>query len=116
VGAVGDETVVVEDLADLRGRDLPAEDRGVLVVAGELDLLVADLGEAGEHPLEAVGDSGVVRRRGDPVADAVQDDPAVAGGHERFDPESAVSAVSAAVTSVGHGGGAGGDDREPGRA
>jgi hypothetical protein len=113
VGAVGDETVVVEDLADLARGDLPAEDRRVLVVAGELDLLVADLGEAGEDPLEAVGDAGGVRRRGDPVADAVEDDAAVAGGDQGFHPEP--PAVTVAVV-VGHGWGAGGDHGEPGGA
>ena len=48
-----------------------------LVVAGELDLLVADLGEPGQYALEAVRHAAVVRRGGDPVADAVQDDAAV---------------------------------------
>nr|BFE74272.1 hypothetical protein GCM10020092_075730 [Actinoplanes digitatis] len=84
VRAVGDQPVVVKDLPDLGGRDLPAQDGGVLVVASELDLLVADLGEPGEYPLEAVGHPGVVGRRADPVADAEQDDAPVPGGYERL--------------------------------
>ena len=77
-----DQPVVVEDLADLGGRDLPAEDRRVLVVARELDAVVADLGQALEHLGEAVRHAGRVRRRADAVADRVQDDAALARRHE----------------------------------
>ncbi len=49
VAAVGLEAGVVERRADLGRRDLPAEDRRALVVAGELDRPVADLGEPSKH-------------------------------------------------------------------
>jgi hypothetical protein len=78
----GDQSVGVEDLADLRRRDLPAQDVDVLVVAGELDAVVADLGQALEHLREAVRDTRVVRRGTDPIAHRVQDDAALARRHQ----------------------------------
>jgi hypothetical protein len=68
VAADSDQAVVVERLADLRGRDLAAEDRRALVVAGELDPVMADLREAREDALESVRDAGVVGRGGDAVS------------------------------------------------
>ena len=87
VAAVGLEAGVVERGADLLRRDLPAEDRRALVVAGELHGPVADLGELVEALDEPVRDpfraSGRGRRRRDPVADAEQDDAAPARGNPR---------------------------------
>ena len=67
------QAVRVQDRPDLRRRDLAAEDRRALVVAGELDRLVALRRERRQHLREPVRDAGRVRRRRDAVALRVQD-------------------------------------------
>jgi hypothetical protein len=111
VRAVGDQAVVVEDLADLGGSDLAAQDRGVLVVPGELDLLVSDLGEPGEDPLEAVRNPAVVRGGADPVADAVEDDAAVLAGDQRFHGELLVAVTERRRIGLEHRQAGGADHR-----
>ncbi|HET9738949.1 MAG TPA: hypothetical protein VFP78_12605 [Solirubrobacteraceae bacterium] len=82
VASDGGQPIVVEDRADLGRRDLAPEDLRALVVAGELDAVVADLRQPREDLLEAVRDAGGVRRGADPVAHREQDDAALAGRHQ----------------------------------
>ena len=86
VVALGLESVVVEPGAQQLGAgdvvDVAALGVGVLAVAGELDLLVADAGELLEDLLEAGREVGRVRVARDGVAHGVEDDAALAGGDQ----------------------------------